>query len=74
MTPAAPRRECRTKILSEDQRVLAIVREHAGGIRLVDIGNQMGVNWRSLVVVVGRLLKEGKIGRIDGVYFANGSE
>lgn len=74
MTSAAPRKACRTKILSEDQRVLAIVREHAEGIGLVNIGNQMGVNWRSLVVVVGRLLKEGEIGRIDGVYFANGSE
>ncbi|MDP2884664.1 MAG: hypothetical protein Q8P51_06550 [Ignavibacteria bacterium] len=74
MTSADPHKACKTKILSEDQRVLAIVREHAEGVGLVDIGNQMGVNWRSLVVVVGRLLKKGEIGRIDGVYVANGSE
>jgi predicted transcriptional regulator of viral defense system len=74
MTLAVPHEKPGTKILSEDQKVLAIVREHAGGIRLVNVGNQMGVNWRSLVVVVGRLLKEGKIGRIDGVYVANSSE
>lgn len=74
MTSAARYTKRRSKILSEDEKVLAIVKEHAGGIRLVDIGNQRGVNWRTLVVVVGRLLIKGKIGRIDGVYVANGSE
>jgi hypothetical protein len=74
MTLAAPHKKPGTKIISEDEKVLAIVREHPGGIRLVNIGNQMGVNWRSLVVVVGRLLNKREIGRIDGVYFANGSE
>jgi hypothetical protein len=56
---------------SEEQKVLKIVRENPEGISLVDIGNRMGVNWRSLIGVVQILLKKRKIHRIDGVYFPN---
>ena len=35
-----------------EKRILKIIQENPDGIRLVDIGNQIGMNWRSLVKVV----------------------
>jgi predicted transcriptional regulator len=64
-----PVKERGGKILSEEQRVLKILRENPQGMKLVDIGNQMGVNWRSLIGVMQMLLKERKVYRVNGVYF-----
>ena len=51
------------------ERVLGIVRGHEDGIRLVDIDNEMGVDWRSLVGVAKSLLVEGAIEKIDCLYY-----
>jgi len=51
------------------ERVLGIVRGHVDGIRLVDIGNELGVDWRSLVGVAKSLLEEGTIEKIDCLYY-----
>ena len=51
------------------ERVLGIVRGHVDGIRLVDIGNELGVDWRSLVGVAKSLLVEGAIEKIDCLYY-----
>ena len=45
--------------------VLRVVQEHPEGIRAVDVGNELGVDWR-LVLGVGRALTErGLIDQVD---------
>jgi hypothetical protein len=51
------------------ERVLGIVRAHEDGIRLVDIGNELGVDWRTLVGVTKSLLEEGAIEKLDCLYY-----
>lgn len=52
-----------------EKRILKIIQENLDGIRLVDIGNQIGMNWRSLVKVVKSLEDEGKIERLNSVFY-----
>ena len=54
---------------SEAERVLAVIRAHPDGIRLVEIGNELGVDWRSLIAVVRVLMDEGEVEKIDNVYY-----
>lgn len=49
--------------------ILAVLKKHPEGMKLRDLGNFLGVNWRSLVGLVGSLLRQGKIERLNGVYF-----
>jgi len=46
-----------------------MIQENLDGIRLVDIGNRIGMNWRSLIKVVKSLEDEGKIERLNNVYY-----
>jgi hypothetical protein len=55
--------------LSDRERVLRIIQAHEDGIRLVDMGNQLGVDWRSLIGVTKALLEEGSIEKIDALYY-----
>lgn len=49
--------------------ILAVLKKHPEGMKLRDLGNFLGVNWRSLVGLVGSLLRQGKIEKLNGVYF-----
>ncbi len=49
--------------------VLAVLRKHPQGMKLRDLGNFLGINWRSLVWVVRSLLEQGKIERLNNLYF-----
>jgi predicted transcriptional regulator of viral defense system len=60
--------------MSDEEKVLGILREYPQGIKLVNVGNQMGVNWRTLVGIIQTLLKKGEVYRINGVYLINEME
>ncbi len=49
--------------------MLAVLKKHPEGMKLRDLGNFLGVNWRSLVGPVGSLLQKGKIEKLNGLYF-----
>jgi hypothetical protein len=49
--------------------VLAALKKHPDGMTLRDLGNFLGVNWRSLVGVVSDLLRKGNVERLDSLYF-----
>jgi hypothetical protein len=66
---AAPKEPERHAKPSESERVMGIVRAHEDGIRLVDIGNKLGVDWRGLIAVTKSLLEEGKVEKIDSLYY-----
>ena len=67
--PHAAESEAESPPLTQKQQVLAIIQAHPDGVRLVDIGNEIGVDWRSLISVVKNLLDEQLIGKIDSRYY-----
>jgi len=54
---------------STENQVLEVVARQSKGIRLVDIGNELGVDWRGLIGVVKSLVDEDKIEKIDNLYY-----
>jgi DNA-binding IclR family transcriptional regulator len=54
---------------AQKERVLFVIQRHPEGIRIVDIGNELGVDWRSLTRIARSLIDEGKIERIDTMYY-----
>ena len=57
---------------SDEERVLEVIARHPEGIKLVDIGNELGVNWRSFIGTTKSLVDEGKVEKIDTVYYPRG--
>ena len=51
------------------ERILAIIQRHRVGVRIVDIGNELGVDWRSLITTLQSLEEERKIERINMMYY-----
>ncbi len=49
--------------------ILAVLKKHPGGMKVRDLGNSLGVNWRSLVGLVNSLCREGKIEKLNDFYF-----
>lgn len=49
--------------------LLAVLKKHPDGMKLRDLGNFLGVNWRSLVGPVSSLCRQGKIERLNDFYF-----
>lgn len=54
---------------SETNRILKVIQKHPEGIQLVELGNALGVNWRTVVGALGSLLEEGKVGKLDNIYY-----
>ncbi|MFQ5840851.1 MAG: hypothetical protein ACE5I8_00325 [Thermodesulfobacteriota bacterium] len=49
--------------------ILAVLEKHPEGMKLRDLGNVLGVNWRSLVGSLSSLLHAGKVEKLNGLYF-----
>jgi hypothetical protein len=56
-----------------EERVLEVIARRPQGIRLVDIGNELGVDWRSLLGVSRTIVEEDKVERIDNLYYPKGA-
>lgn len=50
-------------------KILAVLKKHPGGMDLRNLGNILGVNWRSLLIEIGCLLNKGKIEKLNGHCF-----
>lgn len=50
-------------------RILAVTQRHTAGVSIVDIGNELGVDWRSLIATLQSLEEERKIERINTMYY-----
>lgn len=59
-------------VLSMELGILGVADRHREGIRLVDIGNELGVDWRTLIGTSKSLVDEGKIDKIDNMYYPKG--
>lgn len=60
--------------LSVEEEILNIVAGHPEGIRLIDIGNELGIDWRTLIGASRSLVDEDKIEKIDNLYYPKGGE
>jgi len=57
------------KLGVEKDKILEVVTRHPEGIKLIDIGNELGVDWRTLIGPVKSLVDEDKVEKIDTVYY-----
>lgn len=58
-----------TEEATQAKRILAVIQQNPVGVSLVDIGNELGVDWRSLIVTLQTLEEERKIERINTMYY-----
>ena len=59
----------REQIEEAARRVLEVIERHPEGVRLVQIGEELGVDWRLLIAPINRLLEQGRIRKEDRLYF-----
>ena len=65
-----PEKEAATgEVEGKEEEILEIIARHAEGIRLVDIGNEMGVDWRALIGVTRSLVDSGRVEKIESLYY-----
>jgi hypothetical protein len=58
-----------TRLAFDAERVMHVIAGHPEGIRLVEIGNELGVDWRGLIGAVKFLMDDGKVEKIDNIYY-----
>jgi len=57
------------------EKMLEVIDKYPeGGIRLVDIGNELGVDWRTLIGSVKSLVDGGQVEKIENVYYPKKEE
>jgi len=66
--PVQPVAEKETEPFPEKQ-ILEVIAGHPEGIKLVDIGNELGVDWRGLISNIKPLIDDGKIDKIESLYY-----
>jgi predicted transcriptional regulator len=54
-------------------QMLSIINSHPDGIRLVDIGEELSVAWRSLIPLARNLVESNQVTKIDVLYYPAGS-
>lgn len=59
----------RAQIEETARRVLEVIERHPEGVRLVQIGEELGVDWRLLIAPINLLLEQGRIRKEDRLYF-----
>jgi hypothetical protein len=66
--------EIKKKAETEKEKILEVIARHPEGIRLVDIGNERGVDWRTLIGPTKSLVDEDKMEKIDNMYYPKKEE
>ena len=54
---------------SFEKQIPEVIAGHPEGIKLVDIGNELGVDWRGLISIIKPLIDDGKIEKIESLYY-----
>ena len=50
-------------------QMLSLINSHADGLKLVDLGEELGVPWRSLVLLARNLVESGQVTKVDVFYY-----
>jgi len=58
----------------DEKRVLEVITRHPEGIRLVDIGNELGVDWRILIGPAKSLVDTGQVEKLETMYYPKKEE
>jgi gas vesicle protein len=53
----------------QKQKILEVVARHPDGIKLIDMGNELGVDWRTLIGPIKSLMDKDKVEKIDTMYY-----
>jgi predicted transcriptional regulator len=56
-------------VLRRTEEVLEIIAQHSDGIKMVDIGNELGVDWRTLINDIIFLVDNEQIDKIGNLYY-----
>lgn len=51
------------------KRILKVIEQHPDGIKLIDIGNELGVDWRGLIADTKSLIEKNKVEKTDNFYY-----
>ncbi len=71
---AAKKKETKKKPEEEKEKILEVIARHPEGVKLIDIGNELGVDWRGLIGSVKSLVDEDKVEKIDTMYYPQKEE
>jgi len=71
---AAKKKEIKKKPAEEKEKILEVIARHPEGVKLIDIGNEMGVDWRTLIGSTKSLVDEDKVEKIDTIYYPQKEE
>ena len=66
--------EIKKKAGTEKEKILEVIARHPEGIKLVDIGNERGVDWRTLIGPTKSLVDEDEVEKIDNMYYPKKEE
>lgn len=66
---AAEKEEIKKKPEEEKNKVLEVIARYPEGVKLIDIGNELGVDWRTLIGPTKSLVDEGEVEKIDTMYY-----
>ena len=77
--PKAVVEEAREKPVVEaapptEDKILEVIARHSEGIRLIDIGNELGVDWRILIGPSKSLVDAGQVEKIENMYYPKKEE
>jgi hypothetical protein len=61
-------------VLKRTEEILDIIAQHSGGIKMVDIGNKLGLDWRILINDVIFLVDNEHVDKIGNLYYAIGTK
>ena len=54
-----------------DARVLNVIRQHPGGVHAVEVGNELGVDWRCVLDSTRALVDAGLVEQVDLEFYAS---
>jgi hypothetical protein len=52
-----------------DTRVLAVIARRPDGVRALDIGNELGVDWRRVLAATRNLVAAGAVEQVDQIFY-----
>jgi len=53
-----------------DARVLTVIARHPDGVRALDVGNELGVDWRRVLEATRSLVAAGAVEQVDQSFYA----
>jgi hypothetical protein len=69
MKPAAAAAAAPPPAADLDTRVLTVIGRHPDGVRALDVGNELGVDWRRILEATRNLVAAGAVEQVDQHFY-----